>query len=103
MNRRIARFLAGVALALAPAVAHAQGHPCVYEGVEYADGALACQRGALAQCMNGDWSDQNQTCAGDYGGAAGTLDMRTGAERPAPTDAFMPGDSQVAPPMPDDE
>ncbi|MCC6641369.1 MAG: hypothetical protein IT386_09440 [Deltaproteobacteria bacterium] len=97
------RLLLAVLLALSPGAAYAQGAPCPYAGATYADGALACQRGALWQCMNGAWVDQEQTCAGDYGGASGSLDMQTGAERPAPTDAFMPGDSQVAPPMSDDE
>jgi hypothetical protein len=107
MTRRSAVWALGtpfaLVIALAPAAARAQGHPCVYQGSEYSDGALSCQRGEQVQCMNGEWVDQAETCAGDYGGATGQINMDSGAERPAPTDTFMPGDSQVAPPMPDDQ
>lgn len=92
----------GILLALAPAAAQAQGHACVYQGSEYSDGALSCQRGAQVQCLNGEWVDQGRTCTEADGGARGSLGMDTGAEEPAPTDAFMPGDSPVAPTSPDD-
>jgi len=101
MNRRLTRVALGGLLVLAPAAARAQGHPCVYEGSEYSDGAISCQHGAQVQCMKGRWVDQAQTCVGAYGGAAGRMKRDSGAERAVPTGAFMPGDSQVARPVPD--
>lgn len=92
----------GILMALAPAAARAQGHACVYRGSDYSDGALSCQRGVQMQCLGGEWVDQGQTCTEMDGGAGGSLGMDSGAEEPAPTDAFMPGDSQVAPTSPDD-
>jgi hypothetical protein len=91
-----------ILLALAPAAARAQGHACVYRGSEYSDGSLSCQRGTQQQCFDGEWVDQGRTCTETDGGAAGSLGMDTGAEEPAPTDAFMPGDSPVAPTSMDD-
>jgi hypothetical protein len=102
MKRSVARVALGLLLGLSPAAARAQGQPCSYQGSEYSDGALSCQHGQQVQCLGGDWVDQGQTCTADSGGAPGQMGMDSGAEEPAGTDAFMPGDSQVAPPMPDD-
>lgn len=102
--RRIGRFaLAGTVAALLLGAEHAaaQGAPCSYEGSVYSDGSLSCQRGVQVQCMNGAWVNQEETCTEQYGGAGGELQMPSGSEQPAPTDAFVPSDSQVAPPDPD--
>lgn len=94
-------ILLATTLALGAALpAFAQGQGCAYQGSVYSDGALSCQRGVQVQCMNGEWIDQGQTCTPQYGGAGGQLDMDSGAERPAPPDDFLPGDSNVAPPDP---
>jgi hypothetical protein len=102
MNRNVVVGALGMLLGLAPAAASAQGHACVYGGAEYSDGALSCQHGVQVQCLNGGWVDQGETCVEDSGGASGRLQMDSGGEGPASTSDFMPGDSQVAPPMPDD-
>jgi hypothetical protein len=94
-------FLAAV-VALAPVAARAQGSPCRYGGSEYSDGSLSCQRGEQVQCLNGQWVAQDETCAEESGNAAGNMNMESGAEEPLPTDTFMPGDTQAAPPSPDD-
>ncbi len=100
---RATLFLAlAASIGLVPGLARAQGHPCNHGGSQYSDGALSCQRGEQVQCMNGDWVSQGQTCTESSGGAGGSLGMESGAEEPQPTDAFMPGDSQVAPSSPDD-
>ena len=102
MKQSVVHLVLGIVIGLAPAAAYAQGHACVYGGSEYSDGALSCQRGVQQQCLNGGWVDQGESCMEDSGGAGGQLRMDSGAEEPASTDTFMPGDSQVAPPMPDD-
>ena len=102
MKRSVAWIAVALLLALSPAAARAQGQPCAYQGSQYSDGSLSCQHGVQQQCLGGNWVDQGQTCTGDSGGAAGQMGMDSGAEEPAGTDAFMPGDSQGAPPMPDD-
>lgn len=89
--------LAFAAVLGAASTASAQGQSCSYEGSVYSDGALSCQRGTQSQCMNGSWVEQGETCTPQYGGAAGQMGMESGAENPQGTDAFMPGDSQVAP------
>ena len=88
------------ALGLAPDLAAAQGASCAYQGSVYSDGALSCQRGVQVQCMNGQWVNQEETCTEQYGGAGGQLRMESGAVEPAPTDGFVPSDSDVAPPDP---
>jgi hypothetical protein len=91
MKRSVAHVVLGVVIGLAPAAAYAQGHACVYGGSEYSDGALSCQHGVQQQCLNGGWVDQGESCTENSGGAGGQLRMDSGAEGPAPTDAFMPG------------
>lgn len=99
---RIAWFVSAaiVALAFGAEEAASQGDSCSYQGSVYSDGALSCQGGVQVQCLGGRWVNQERTCTEQYGGAGGDLRMESGAEVPAPTDAFMPSDSEVAPPDP---
>jgi hypothetical protein len=80
MRRLVALLMLGALLGLGPAADRAQ-----------------------VQCLNGGWVDQGETCTENDGGASGGISMDAGAEAPQSTDSFMPGGSQVAPPMADDQ
>ena len=63
------------AVAIAAALAGAQpawalATRCMYEGQVYGEGAVICQAGMTALCMNGEWQTKSTFCNGTPDGAA---------------------------------
>ncbi|HJV64572.1 MAG TPA: hypothetical protein VJ550_02440 [Geomonas sp.] len=63
---KLARLMAAAIFFIVSALAAAKAHAisdCVYGGINFSDGAIACQSGNQFQCSDGDWQSLDNSCA----------------------------------------